>query len=314
MAPNNSGDPLVVWTVARRPGEVTADATQSRGPAGGVEAHAMKDVTDMREAKAATSRRPTRSGWAVALALAAVASLTGAEAFGGPFLDDQRRHPRVEAAYEAHRGDVEARFRAAKAAWPPQGLFLRAFKADDVVELWAAPAEGDRLVLVRAFPVCARSGALGPKAVSGDLQVPEGFYRVDRFNPRSRYHLSLGLDYPNAVDRARAGERPPGGDIFIHGACVTIGCLPLEDEPMAWLYLAAVLARDAGQAALPVHIFPCRLGDPRCAARLAEASAGRPDLADFWDSLRPGYEAFVETGRPPHVVARRTGYRVTRAE
>lgn len=261
-----------------------------------------------------TSKAPARSRWGLALTLAAAVSLTGADALGGDFLDAQRRYARVEAAWDAHRGDVRARFTAAKAAWPPRGLFIRAFKADDVVELWAAPAEGERLVRIRAFPVCARSGALGPKVTSGDLQVPEGFYRVDRFNPRSSYHLSLGLDYPNAVDRARAGKRPPGGDIFIHGACVTIGCLPLEDEPVAWLYLAAVLARDAGQRELPVHVFPCRLGDARCEARLAEASVDRPELAAFWESLRPGYDAFEQTGRPPRVTARATGYRVTPVE
>lgn len=261
-----------------------------------------------------TSIRTGRSSRAVALGVFAALALIGAEALAGDFLDGQRRHPRVEAAWKAHRADVRARFLAAEAAWPPQALFIRAFKADDLVELWAAPAEGERLVRVRAFDVCARSGALGPKAVSGDLQVPEGFYRVDRFNPRSRFHLSLGLDYPNAVDRARAGRRPPGGDIFIHGDCVTIGCLPLEDEPVSWLYLAAVLARDAGQRDIPVHVFPCRLDDARCAARLAEAAADRPDLAAFWESLRPGYDAFEATGRPPRVTARSTGYRVTPRE
>ena len=53
----------------------------------------------------------------------------------------------------------------------------------------------------------------------GDGRTPEGVFRVDRRNDRSRFHLSLGLDYPRPQDRARARAQgvDPGGDIFIHG-------------------------------------------------------------------------------------------------
>ncbi|HRE91515.1 MAG TPA: hypothetical protein PK095_20520, partial [Myxococcota bacterium] len=201
------------------------------------------------------------------------------------------------------------------AAWPPRGLFLRAYKDEGRLELWAEVRGGETLVEVRRFAVCAKSGVLGPKAVSGDLQVPEGVYRVDRFNPRSRYHLSLGLDYPNAVDRARADGRPPGGDIFIHGDCVTIGCLPLEDGPIEWLYVAAVLARghrpDAAQVlpVIGVHIFPCRFGTGACEEVLAQHSA---ELQAFWDTLRPIHAAFEVDRRLPRVTIDSRGYRLRR--
>ena len=45
-------------------------------------------------------------------------------------------------------------------------------------------------------------------------------YRIERLNPNSAYHLSLKVDYPNAMDRAwaaRDGRTRLGGDIFIHG-------------------------------------------------------------------------------------------------
>ncbi len=46
------------------------------------------------------------------------------------------------------------------------------------------------------------AGTLGPKTNAGsDYQVPEGFYYINEFNPKSSFHLSLGLNYPNASDR-----------------------------------------------------------------------------------------------------------------
>lgn len=60
---------------------------------------------------------------------------------------------------------------------------------------------------------------VGHKEIEGDGKTPEGIYLVDRRNPNSRFHLSLGISYPNERDRERAEEmgKSPGGDIFIHG-------------------------------------------------------------------------------------------------
>ncbi len=220
----------------------------------------------------------------------------------GPFRDAQKKFARYRAAADAHRGGLAEAFRAAGATWPPKGIFLRAFKAEDTLELWAAPARGSAWVKVRTFDICAKSGALGPKTFEGDLQVPEGFYHVDRFNPTSRFHLSLGINYPHAGDRTRTpAGASPGGDIFIHGGCATIGCLPLRDAPMSALYVAAVAARDAGQRRIPVHVFPCRLDEASCQVTLARTAASRPWLMIFWAGLRAGYDAFERSKVPPTV-------------
>src|SRR4051812_10092789 len=123
-------------------------------------------------------------------------------------------------AAKAREPEVRAAFAAKGVRWPPAALHLRVYKADDALELWARNAD-DAFVLVKSYRICARSGGLGPKRGEGDMQVPEGVYAIERFNPNSKFHLSLGLDYPNASDRVR-GARPFGGDIFIHGECVTI--------------------------------------------------------------------------------------------
>ncbi len=214
-------------------------------------------------------------------------------------IEDHPPGDRVASALQRSGPTVMRAFRDAGAAWPPRGVFLRALKAEGVVELWARPPGDTRRVRVRTFPVCAPSGRLGPKARSGDLQVPEGFYRVDRFNPRSRFHLSLGLDYPNAVDLARTPPgASPGGDIFIHGGCATIGCLPLRDGPMEQLYLAADAAREAGQRTIPVHVFPCRMDTVSCQLVLANRMLEDPALGDFWGT---GYLRFERTRIPPRV-------------
>jgi murein L,D-transpeptidase YafK len=226
----------------------------------------------------------------------------------GGFAAKQLRHPRVREAADARLAAVEQSFRDVGAAWPPRGIFIRGFKTEGEVELWAATRDVDAAwVRVRSFPVCARSGALGPKRRQGDLQVPEGFYHVSVFNPWSDFHLSLGVSYPNAADRFHSRGVPPGNAIMVHGNCVTIGCLPLEDGPIEDLYLAAVMARDAGQATIPIHLFPCRFGEQACEDTLAAAAAERPDLEAFWAGLRPGHAAFAETGRPPVMRANRDG-------
>lgn len=72
---------------------------------------------------------------------------------------------------------------------------------------------------VRMFPIALGFAPEGDKEREGDGRTPEGTFRIDRRNDASRFHLSLGLDYPEPSDMARAAEGgySPGGDIFIHG-------------------------------------------------------------------------------------------------
>lgn len=72
---------------------------------------------------------------------------------------------------------------------------------------------------LRAYPVALGFAPEGDKRRQGDGRTPEGVFRIDRRNAASAFHLSLGIDYPQPDDiaRARAGGYSPGGDIFIHG-------------------------------------------------------------------------------------------------
>lgn len=72
---------------------------------------------------------------------------------------------------------------------------------------------------LKSYRVALGFAPEGDKTRQGDGRTPEGVFKIDRRNPQSRFHLSLGLDYPQPDDRARAqaGGYSPGGDIFIHG-------------------------------------------------------------------------------------------------
>ena len=90
-------------------------------------------------------------------------------------------------------------------------LFIRAFKKEKLLEVWVKEARQRKLRLVNTYDFCATSGDLGPKRKEGDLQIPEGVYTINHFNPLSNFHLSLGINYPNASDKILSDPRKPGG-------------------------------------------------------------------------------------------------------
>ena len=87
---------------------------------------------------------------------------------------------------------------------------------------------------------------VGHKVHEGDGRTPEGSYRIDRRNPNSRYHLSLGISYPNIndINNARAMGKQPGGEIFIHGTLSlyagqddwTWGCIAVTNADIEEIY------------------------------------------------------------------------------
>ena len=110
-------------------------------------------------------------------------------------------------------------------------------------------AEGNPRVMQIALGKTPR----GDKIRQGDGKTPEGLFRIDRRNAQSRFHLSLGLDYPRPQDRKRAAAQgvDPGGDIMIHGqpnqvaegykvkGDWTDGCIALTNPEIAELFAHA---------------------------------------------------------------------------
>ncbi len=223
-------------------------------------------------------------------------------AFAG-FREDQQQFPRVRDARENTRQSRADLFRDAGLRYPPNEIFIRIFKHERTLELWARDSSAAMFKLLRLYNFTSYSGHLGPKRRQGDRQIPEGVYFVDRFNPKSKYHLSLGINYPNKWDRKRSPYKNPGGDIFIHGSEVTIGCVPIGNDKIEELYVIAVDARDAGQSKIPVHIFPCRLSEAYADELLRKNSNPHKPFAEFWETLRPIYDYFEQTHLVPIIVA-----------
>jgi murein L,D-transpeptidase YafK len=74
--------------------------------------------------------------------------------------------------------------------------------------------------VVRQYQVSLGSEPHGDKRREGDGRTPEGNYFLDWRNPKSRFHLSLHISYPDPSDELVAAREgvPPGGAIFIHGS------------------------------------------------------------------------------------------------
>ena len=209
---------------------------------------------------------------------------------------------RVADARGRRAAHLAAMFADAGVPYPARAIHLQAFKREGRLELWALPRADAAFRLVHTYPILRASGRLGPKRREGDGQVPEGFYVVDRFNPRSLFHLSLGLDYPNASDRLLTTDPAhPGSDVFIHGNAVSAGCLAMGDAAAEEIYLAAWDARDAAGGGPSVFIFPCRMDEANWQAVLAPACVGRPELQTLWSALRSGYDIFERTRQLPTI-------------
>jgi murein L,D-transpeptidase YafK len=135
---------------------------------------------------------------------------------------------------------------------------LKILKSKRILEVY----DGGKLV---ARMRVALGAGTGPKLREGDGRTPEGLYYTCVRNEKSKFHLSIGISYPN-VDDARHGLetglidnkqfeeivsasanriRPPwntglGGEIMIHGGGAdrdwTAGCIALDNDAMNFLF------------------------------------------------------------------------------
>jgi hypothetical protein len=145
-------------------------------------------------------------------------------------------------------------FERAGITYPPKQIAILVFKKERRVAVWAKKDGPWRFI--RDYPILAASGHAGPKLMQGDDQVPEGVYRIAHLNPNSSYHLSMKVSYPNEFDRRMAasdGRTNLGGDIFIHGKNVSIGCVAIGDRAIEELF---TLVAETGHHRVKVIIAP----------------------------------------------------------
>jgi len=178
-----------------------------------------------------------------------------------PFKEEQLKYQRVRQAYKEKESSMLENLENNSIDKNKLRIYLRAFKKEKKIELWAKNSTDKTYKLIKEYKICMTSGSLGPKRKQGDRQIPEGFYHINRFNPYSNFYLSLGLNYPNKSDKILGVKNNLGGDIFIHGSCVTVGCMPITNERIKELYIYCVEAKNSGQETIPVTVFPVELTD-----------------------------------------------------
>lgn len=169
-------------------------------------------------------------------------------------------------------------------------VFLRIIKEKPELELWVQ--ENSQWRILKTYPVAGMSGTLGPKTAEGDCQAPEGFYAVlpRALNPRSSYHLSFNIGYPNAYDRSLGRT---GSLIMVHGSNCSIGCFAMTDPGIEEIYTMVAQALHAGQPAVPVQIYPFEMTPARM-----QQEKGSPHYR-FWQYLQPGWQ-YTRTHHAPY--------------
>lgn len=229
------------------------------------------------------------------LAFSALANTSFSQSDSRDFRNFQLSCPRVADAWSRYNDSLGRDFKRKGLEYPPKDIYLRAFKSQNELEVWARGSNGGEYRLIKTMHICALSGILGPKRAEGDRQVPEGYYFIEDFNPKSDYYLSLQINYPNYSDQL-VGRGRLGGDIYIHGGCVTIGCMPVTNEGIQELYVLCLNARLNGQENIPVHIYPTRL-TKQGMNYLYRQFPNDKIRQQFWADLKVGYEYFEKTHR-----------------
>lgn len=224
------------------------------------------------------------------------------------FVDIQRSSMKISSIFNKLEDSVRKQFEQMKLTWPPQSIYIRAFKFDRQLEIWVkSESSGESYKLFKTYKICMQSGTMGPKRMQGDYQVPEGFYHINEFNPNSNYHLSLGLNYPNASDRILSDSLRPGNAIYIHGNCVSTGCIAINDAPIEELYFITSVARNQGQEFIPVHVFPVRYNVKKSFEYLENVIRDNTYLREFNHNIRPVFDYFEARHQLPVIMVNRKG-------
>jgi murein L,D-transpeptidase YafK len=216
------------------------------------------------------------------------------------FRDNQMNFTRVREAYSNKEKAVVKTLSEHGISRDSLQIYLRAFKTEKKIEVWAKNTCDSVFTMVKEFPICEISGTIGPKRCSRDLQVPEGFYRINELNPYSKYYLSMRINYPNASDSIRGNRAHLGNLIYIHGNCESSGCIAITDEKIKELFIYCIEAYNCGQKEINITIFPARLDD-KTYTRLTTGYSKNKDKISLWADLKKSYDLFSQKKVPPNV-------------
>ena len=201
---------------------------------------------------------------------------------------------------------IERQFNEKNLSWPIKEAFIRVFKLDHELQLWVRYSDTSSFILFKSYNICKLSGTVGPKRREGDLQVPEGFYAINDYNYHSRYYLSLGINYPNRSDVILSSYPHKGGSIYIHGDCVSVGCIAMGNEAIAEIFTIAKCAYDSGHKNVQVHIFPFNF-QSELIKEYEIIYSKNNSMKLFLENLKEGFEYFEKTRQLPLININESG-------
>lgn len=204
------------------------------------------------------------------------------------FKAGQLKNTRVKDAYDTKWETLKEEMKSMKINPDEFEIYMRTFKYEKIVEVWLKDKSDTKYRLFKTYDICASSGDLGPKRKEGDGQVPEGFYRIDLFNPKSSYYLSMRINYPNSSDILLKDGISAGGAIMMHGECVTIGCLPMTNDKIKELYVLCLEVRNRNNP-IYIDIYPAKFTEENI--KMLEQNYPKSKIT-FWRTLKPAYDYF----------------------
>ena len=216
------------------------------------------------------------------------------------FREKQMNYTRVREAYTCKERIVNQNLAVYSISRDSLRIYLRAFKAEKIIELWAKNICDSVFVQIKEFSICDISGFEGPKRRYRDLQVPEGFYHISELNPYSKYYLSMAINYPNASDSIRGVHGHLGNQIYIHGSCITSGCLAMTDDRIRELFVYCIEAYNSGQDEIAMTIYPARLTDENYSGLISEYRKDK-DKISLWGDLKKSFDQFNRKKVQPKV-------------
>jgi murein L,D-transpeptidase YafK len=185
-------------------------------------------------------------------------------------------------------------------------LYLRLIRDQARLEVWAKQRTEGTYVRLRTFKLCGKGGVLGPRQSANTGQA-EGFYAISpsQMRPAGVTYLGFGFGWPNAYDQKRGWKGAPS---LVQAGCTTGRHYGLTDQDMEEVYTMVYFALRAGQASVPLHIFPFQMSP----FKMLQIGTGAK--ANFWNELAPAWQAFERTKTPPQVRVQGRRYRIIEAK
>lgn len=206
-------------------------------------------------------------------------------------------------------------------SYPPQFVEYRFFKLEKEFEIWIADKRTDTLKMLAILPVCAADFEPGTKIYEGDGKTPEGFYKfsllygsrfgfmwmklnnseINNFgSPAYGSSFKICVDYPLDIDRKRTNKYTPGrstgGQICIHGNCVSAGCISFENENFLPVFLSALYQNKSKYGASQIQIYPFRFTEKLKSeySKSVNSNMKPQQIIEFWNQLENGYTIFEQ--------------------